>query len=260
MKASELKTNLTLKEQEKLGLEYDEVTDNILRKRNIYTSSIPSFERYLIYFTPYQAASLIFNLPTYEQGNELIAKNFRSVQETLSQYVKGGLLKQSKVIMQHNDILGDIETVQIHRDDLTIFVGFFNIPDFKALPPLPDLTSNSLKEANNSDQQFNNTNTTITELKARIAELENQKQSEQQHVVNYDEYSIYGHTTPAIEAIFKTIKKFWVNADLSQPDTVSNVEEIEQWIKDNCDVSGTLRSAIQKIIRPEKARILGRKS
>lgn len=259
MRAFNFGADLSLKEQERLNLERDETTKTILLKKNAYISFVPSFERYLVYFTPYQATSLIFNLPSYERGNELIDENFRSVQDTLSQYAREGILKQSRVTTQSSEI-GDIEVVQIHRDDLTTFVKFFDLQNFKVLPPLPDLTANYLEEADKSTQQFNNHNATITELQARITELEHQKQSEQQRVVNDDEYSIYGHTTPAIEAIFKTIQRFWINADLSQPDTVANVEEIEQWIKNNCNVSGTIATAIQKITRPDEARSLGRKS
>ncbi|HDR1844835.1 TPA: hypothetical protein QB600_001467 [Pasteurella multocida] len=105
----------------------------------------------------------------------------------------------------------------------------------------------------------------IAELQNRIAELE--KENEQlknsvlvKNVVDYDEYSIYGHSTPAIEAVFGTIKRFWVNADVTQPDTVANVDVIEEWIDENYSVSKTIKEAIQKITRPEKARSLGRKS
>ncbi|HDR1073807.1 TPA: hypothetical protein QB313_002054, partial [Pasteurella multocida] len=105
----------------------------------------------------------------------------------------------------------------------------------------------------------------IVELQARIMELE--KENEQlknsvlvKNAVDYDEYAIYGHSTPAIEAVFGTIKRFWVNADVTQPDTVANVDVIEEWIDENYSVSKTIKEAIQKITRPEKARSLGRKS
>lgn len=97
----------------------------------------------------------------------------------------------------------------------------------------------------------------IEELNARIAELESEK--EQENIVNYETYSIYGHTTPRIQALFKTIEKFWVNADLSQSDTIANAKDIEEWTLENFNVGKSIASAIQVITRPDEARFIGRK-
>ncbi|HII3786722.1 TPA: hypothetical protein ACY38A_000961 [Pasteurella multocida] len=124
--------------------------------------------------------------------------------------------------------------------------------------PYKEITQNTILLQNTTNQEQ------IAELQARIDELEKEneslKQDKSRAVVNYDDCSIYGHSTPSIKALFGTIKRFWLNADITQPDTVENVAEIEQWIADNYSVSKTLKGAIQKIARPEEARYLGRKS
>ncbi|MGP1573684.1 hypothetical protein [Aggregatibacter segnis] len=107
--------------------------------------------------------------------------------------------------------------------------------------------------------QINNTHNEsalIEKLQARITELE----AEKQNALNYDECSIYGHTTEDIRAIFGTIKRFWINHDINSPDTIANKEDIEDWIESNYpSVSQTNRIAIQKITRPKEAKIMGRK-
>ncbi|MGX2985749.1 hypothetical protein [Ursidibacter sp. B-7004-1] len=110
-------------------------------------------------------------------------------------------------------------------------------------------------------QEINQKSDQITQLQARIAELEKENQNLiKPEAVDYDECSIYGHSTEAINAIFGTIERFWINADLTQPDTVANAEDIEKWIGENYNLSNTLKTAVQKITRPEEARYLGRKS
>ncbi|WP_373100573.1 MULTISPECIES: hypothetical protein [Pasteurellaceae] len=95
-------------------------------------------------------------------------------------------------------------------------------------------------------------------LKARIIELESQPQK--QSAVNYDDFSIYGHTTTEIKAIFAVIQRYWINHDITQPDTIANADDIKNWIRENFpEISNTNAEAIQKITRPLKAKFIGRK-
>ncbi|MGX2969170.1 hypothetical protein ACWIVY_02515 [Ursidibacter sp. B-7004-1] len=145
--------------------------------------------------------------------------------------------------------------------------GFdWNVPPYKDIVNT-NTTLNVITQSDNSEQinilqrQINVKNEEITQLQARIAELEKENQNLiKPEAVDYDERSIYGHSTEAINAIFGTIERFWINADLTQPDTVANAEDIEKWIGENYNLSNTLKTAVQKITRPEEARYLGRKS
>ncbi|MBN6063243.1 hypothetical protein [Aggregatibacter actinomycetemcomitans] len=95
-------------------------------------------------------------------------------------------------------------------------------------------------------------------LKARIVELESQPQK--QGAVNYDDFSIYGHTTTEIKAIFAVIQRYWINHDIRQPDTIANADDIKKWIRENFpEISNTNAEAIQKITRPLEAKFIGRK-
>lgn len=132
------------------------------------------------------------------------------------------------------------------------------------VPPYKCVKTSDLSTADNSEllHQLSKKDEEIGRLKAEIENLK-QAQMQKTQIVDYEQRSIYGHTTEPIKAIFDVINRFWVNADLSQPDTIANAGDIEKWIEDNFDnvkVSKTIREAIQKITRPEQARYIGRKS
>ncbi|GAB1660846.1 hypothetical protein ABCW44_01400 [Mannheimia haemolytica] len=132
------------------------------------------------------------------------------------------------------------------------------------VPPYKCVKTSDLSTADNSEllHQLSKKDEEIGRLKAEIENLK-QAQMQKTQIVDYEQHSIYGHTTEPIKAIFDVINRFWVNADLSQPDTIANAGDIEKWIEDNFDnvkVSKTIREAIQKITRPEQARYIGRKS
>lgn len=79
-------------------------------------------------------------------------------------------------------------------------------------------------------------------------------------IVNYDDFSIYGHSTDEIKAIFKVIQRYWINTDPSDPDTVENADTITEWItKEMPSISQTNASAIQKMTRPLWAKYVGSK-
>lgn len=128
------------------------------------------------------------------------------------------------------------------------------------VPPYKGIVGN-LETADNTEilQQLTAKDEEIAQLKAEIENLK-QSQTQQHQIVDYEQRSIYGHTTEPIKAIFDVINRFWRNADLSQPDTIENAENIEEWIDQNFNVSKTIKQSIQKITRPEQARYIGRKS
>lgn len=158
--------NDDLTEKQKAELEIDDVTHFILRKQKssgiVFTDA--NFYKYQIYFTPYQATSIIFHLDPYGKGNEHHSSDFKAVQEVLKQYVECKILKKSRIKAEKDPFLGDIETIQIHRDDLTFFVSLLNIPSFNGLPEIP------ANKESEPDKQ-------IAELQARIAELEAENQN-----------------------------------------------------------------------------------
>lgn len=107
----------------------------------------------------------------------------------------------------------------------------------------------------------------IDSLKSRIAELESeleratkQPQNAVIGAVNHDDFSIYGHTTDDIKALFLAVKRFWINHDINEPDTIPNAGAIEEWIAKNTPAtSDNNRKAIQRIIRPKEAKYIGSK-
>lgn len=77
--------------------------------------------------------------------------------------------------------------------------------------------------------------------------------------VDYEQNTIYGHTTKGIDALMGAIKRFWTNHDPKQADTMANKNEIAEWIVENYSVSKSQAMEIQRIIRPQEAQHLGRR-
>ncbi|WP_324682526.1 hypothetical protein [Bibersteinia trehalosi] len=194
------------------------------------------------------------NKRTYKKND-----NFHTIYRAIETQVRNGTLP-AKVEQDH-----DINGHEIQYDiSLSHKVAeqwakthnlLWNVPPYKAV-------NINTQTADNSElvQQLTAKDEEIARLKAEIESLK-QVKTEQAQIVDYENYSIYGHTTEPIKAIFAVIERFWVNADLSQSDTIANVEDIEEWIAEKYpSISNTIKQAIQKITRPEQAKFLGRKS
>lgn len=74
-----------------------------------------------LFFTPYQAASVILDLDPYQQRNDELNQQLKAIAEILKQYTEEGYLKQSRVEKQTDDVLGDVKAFKIYRDDLLYF-------------------------------------------------------------------------------------------------------------------------------------------
>lgn len=135
----------------------------------------------------------------------------------------------------------------------------WDVPPYRPFSETPDTTA----ENNNPDEIARLTAIIEqkTETIARLeAEIENLKKPDVvQGAVNYDDCSIYGHTTVGIKAIIGTVKKFWINHDLSQPDTIANASEIEKWIKETYSTGANETKYIQSLTRPLEAKYVGRR-
>lgn len=92
-----------------------------------------------LFFTPYQAASVILDLDPYQQRNDELNQQLKAIAEILKQYTEEGYLKQSRVEKQTDDVLGDVKAFKIYRDDLLYFsnnilkipLTLKSLPDFK---------------------------------------------------------------------------------------------------------------------------------
>lgn len=206
------------------------------------------------YFSPLQAGAIMLdidpNLVNLNDRQDLSLSNVHLLSEILMELAENNKFKD--VIIGYPDIgsIGSTEYIEsISAEELKRW----------ALSNGYHWLSSNDTVANNDEfqNQLSTKDEEIARLKAEITEL---KKANQQ-IVDYENYSIYGHTTEPISAIFAVINRFWVNADLSQPDTIANAEDIEEWIAEKYpSISNTIKQAIQKITRPERAKSIGRKS
>lgn len=92
----------------------------------------------------------------------------------------------------------------------------------------------------------------ITELKT---EIENLKKPEMaQSIVNYDEFSIYGHTSENIKIAFEIIKKISEKCDPENPHSYPKKDDFIEYIRKYFTDNNSLAQSLYKIIIPEKVK------
>ncbi|MGR6980309.1 hypothetical protein ACUHGC_02485 [Testudinibacter sp. P27/CKL/0425] len=215
-------------------------------------------------FNLWDSMGLLLNCTEKQYTKDRLKDNrYYPTYRALLSAIRNGSLAKSKIIDDAPDEDPNYAEIEADRTELEQWAKH-NGYKWELPPYIPF-------RASISGEQFseNETEEIITTLQAenealrqRIAELEAQLEAKENQVpttVNYDDFSIYGHTTEPIKAIFGTVNKFWINVDYSQPDTIVNAGEIEEWIMNNYSVSRNIGTAIQKITRPEQARTIGSK-
>ncbi len=117
-------------------LEEDYITPFLLEKRkNLNSNEHLYLYRYQIYFSTYEAVSILFGLNPCDVGNDMLNQNFKSAQAIMEQYIEFGLLEKSSIRIEKNSELGDVKIVSIHREDLELFADKMG---FK-IEPFPDI-------------------------------------------------------------------------------------------------------------------------
>ena len=92
----------------------------------------------------------------------------------------------------------------------------------------------------------------ITELKDEIENLK--KPETAQSVVNYDEFSIYGHTSENIKIAFEIIKKISEKCDPENPHSYPKKDDFIEYIRKYFTDNNSLAQSLYQIIMPEKVK------
>lgn len=139
------------------------------------------------------------------------------------------------------------------------FEGIISSTPTKESFQLIYINTDEIKSLNDNNQESRGNTTSLQteneQLKQRITELEAQLQEKNESavsdIVNYEEFSIYGHSSELLEILMKAIKKYWTNGN-----TPKN-SEIEAWIgqeypqKSYPYVSKVVKQYIATILRPQ---------
>ncbi|OOF85709.1 hypothetical protein [Rodentibacter ratti] len=120
-----------------------------------------------------------------------------------------------------------------------------------------DLEFNQSTTDTEKDEIIEDLRTQNTELKVRIAELESQPQK--QNAVNYDDFSIYGHTSENLEHLFHIAMKISNKCDPDNLYSYPTEQQIKNYLTKYSNVSGKVAQAIYSIITPEKVKFRGKK-
>lgn len=123
---------------------------------------------------------------------------------------------------------------------------------------LPISKSDTITNNNNPDE-IARLNAIIEQQAETIAgleaEVENLKKSETaQSVVNYDEFSIYGHTSENIKIAFEIIKKISEKCDPENPHSYPKKDDFVEYIKKYFTDNNSLAQSLYQIIMPEKVK------
>ena len=130
----------------------------------------------------------------------------------------------------------------------------WNIPPYRPLIAEPETIIND----HNADE-IARLNAIIEQQAETIAgleaEVENLKKSETaQSVVNYDEFSIYGHTSENIKIAFEIIKKISEKCNPENPHSYPKKDDFVEYIKKYFTDNNSLAQSLYQIIMPEKVK------
>lgn len=223
-------------------------------------------------FTPREAAAIMLNIDTEAWVDNEDDKNIGLLAEILKNLAFSGIFKEIEIgqeayFNEVEEFIASIAAIELKQWALDN--GYNWLEENNLLKEEIVLSvSEEIKTCENIIKSTATGNEAlkaeITRLKAEIAELKAQSAENGGNIstVDYNSFSIYGHTTPAIKAIFETIHRFWRHHDLSQPDTITNAKDIIGWIREQYpenEIGKVMAESIQKITRPPEARLIGSK-
>lgn len=223
-------------------------------------------------FTPREAAAIMLNIDAEKMVDNEDYKNIELLAETLKNLAFSGIFKEIEIgqndyfngEVEYIESIAAIELKQWALDNDYNWLEENNLLKEEIVLSVSEEIKTCEKIIKSTAAENEVLKAEITRLKAEIAELKAQSAENGGNTasVDYNSFSIYGHTTPAIKAIFETIHRFWTNHDLSQPDTITNAGQIVDWIRERYsenEIGGVMAKYIQKITRPPEARLVGSK-
>lgn len=127
-----------------------------------------------------------------------------------------------------------------------------------------DINKNPIGTAERLSYQnlLNEKNDEISRLKAEIAELKAAQaqppQAVENDVVNYNDFTIYGHTSENLEMLFTVAKKIADRCDPTNLHSYPTKEQLTEYIKKYYSDNNKLCEAIYQIVIPDKVKTRGR--
>lgn len=156
------------------------------------------------------------------------------------------------------DINGNITDVYLTHETAKQWAKIhglkWNVPPYRPLTAEPDSITN-----NNNPDEIAHLNAIIEQQAKEITELkdeiENLKKPETaQSVVNYNEFSIYGHTSENIKIAFEIIKKISEKCDPENPHSYPKKDDFIEYIRKYFTDNNSLAQSLYQIIMPEKVK------
>lgn len=208
-------------------------------------------------FTIREAAAVMLNLNPYYCGYHEVEteRNFAALVSAIDTAAIHNAFTTAEF---EYDINGNKWATSISNDELREWAIFYGYDwKLKTFTPFKSKTAiNEPKESENLSKPDIEKDEIIGNLRARNAELE--KQPQKQSAINYDEFSIYGHTSENLEIIFKIAKKI---ADECDPDNFHSYptkEQISEYVKRYFSDNDKLCESVYQIIIPDKVKTRGK--
>ncbi|WP_426839628.1 hypothetical protein [Glaesserella parasuis] len=241
-----------------LGISLTDLPTKIFK----YQEAIPDYliiYQSMPYFDEYEATALLQGLNPSNYRYLRDKPHFYSIHKALLGAIKNNELGYSSYIDFLN---GEPETLSIEHRALEKWAkhhGYkWELQPYQPLTAEPNTTTN-----NNNPDEISRLNAIIeqqTETIARLeAEIESLKKTETaESVVNYDECSIYGHTSENLEMLFTLAKKIASKCDPDNPHSYPNKDDFLNYVKKYHSDSSKLSEAFYQILTPEKVKNKGR--
>ncbi|MDY3124619.1 MAG: hypothetical protein SOW21_09685 [[Actinobacillus] rossii] len=207
------------------------------------------------YFDEYETAALLLGLNPSNYRYLRNKPHFYSIHNALLGAIKNNELGNSSYI---GFLDGDPETLTIEHRALEKWAkhhGYkWELPPYRPLTAEPDSITN-----NNNPDEIAHLNAIIEQQAKEITELkdeiENLKKPETaQSVVNYNEFSIYGHTSENIKIAFEIIKKISEKCDPENPHSYPKKDDFIEYIRKYFTDNNSLAQSLYQIIMPEKVK------
>ncbi|OZN49605.1 hypothetical protein [Gallibacterium anatis] len=132
----------------------------------------------------------------------------------------------------------------------------WNVPSYK--DPNATIVENTSEENDNLEKELEQAKQRIVELETILQSKEEQAEKVNFNAVDYDQFSIYGHTSENLNIVFEVIKKFASKVDKDNPHSYPTKEELKAFIKRYFSDNEKLAEAIYQIIIPENVKTRGR--
>lgn len=218
-------------------------------------------------FTPREAAAIMLNIDAEKMVDNEDYKNIELLAEILKNLAFSGIFKEIEIgqddyfneAVEYIESIAAIELKQWALDNDYNWLEENNLLKEEIVLSVSEeikTCENIIKSTATENEALKDE---ITRLKAEIAELKaHPPQAVVNDTVDYNNFTIYGHTSENLKMLFTVAKKIANKCDPDNPHSYPTKEQLTEYIKAYHSDNNKLCEAIYQIVIPEKVKTRGR--